>query len=97
MFYHFRDLIKKLLVHDRTKRLGNMKVCAWLYSVYLLHRICPKKIAVLQYQMIFRKIIELSTKTPRTFRDIQYPENWVSVFHKTKSASGLSATVIICY
>ena len=29
-----RDLIRKLLVHDRTRRLGNMKVSFYMQFVY---------------------------------------------------------------
>lgn len=30
-----KDLIKKLLVQDRTKRLGNMKVSFYVLSIYM--------------------------------------------------------------
>jgi len=34
LFCNFRDLIKKLLVQDRTKRLGNMKVNIETFEEY---------------------------------------------------------------
>jgi hypothetical protein len=39
----YRDLIKKLLVQDRTRRLGNMKVGTLRISVELREKMMKKK------------------------------------------------------